>query len=72
MKYIQKGLEPQELTDWKALSNDDWQPEYDSMRSSLKIKVKKSLMQDQSYLCCYCERRLTNEDSHTVLTHENL
>ncbi len=64
MKYIQKGIEPQELTDWKSLANDDWQPDYDSMGGQLKTIVKESLMQEQGYLCCYCERRLTLNDSH--------
>ena len=64
MKYIQKGPEPVQLTEWKALENDDWQPDYDSMGSQLKNGVKTSLMQEQGYLCCYCERRLVLEDSH--------
>ncbi len=64
MKYIEKGSEPQELTYWKSLASDDWQPEYRSMGSQLKTKVKTALMQEQGYLCCYCERRLTDEDSH--------
>ncbi|MEA1966922.1 MAG: retron system putative HNH endonuclease [Thermodesulfobacteriota bacterium] len=64
MKYIQKGIEPQELTDWKSLANDDWQPDYDSMGGQLKNAVKESLMQEQGYLCCYCERRLILHDSH--------
>ncbi len=64
MKYIQKGIEPQELMDWKSRENDDWQPDYDSMGGQLKNIVKESLMQEQGYLCCYCERRLTLNDSH--------
>ncbi len=64
MKYIQKGIEPEELTDWKSLANDDWQPDYDSMGGQLKNAVKESLMQEQGYLCCYCERRLILHDSH--------
>jgi uncharacterized protein (TIGR02646 family) len=64
MKYIEKGPEPEPFTEWKALSNDDWQPTYDVMGSSLKNSVKERLMKDQGFLCCYCERRLTAEDSH--------
>jgi len=64
MKYIQKGIEPEELTDWKSHANDDWQPDYDSMGGQLKNAVKESLMQEQGYLCCYCERRLILHDSH--------
>jgi uncharacterized protein (TIGR02646 family) len=64
MKYIQKGFEPQELTAWKLRANDAWQPDYNSMGGQLKTIVKNSLMQEQGYLCCYCERRLTPDDSH--------
>ena len=64
MKYIQKGPEPQELTDWTSLADENWQPEYRSMGKQLKATVKTGLMQEQGYLCCYCKRRLTGEDSH--------
>jgi len=64
MKYIQKGIEPQEFIDWKSDANDDWQPDYNSMGSQLKTIVKESLTLEQEYLCCYCERRLTLNDSH--------
>ncbi len=64
MKFIQKGPEPQQLVNWKSLANDDWQPEYGSMGGQLKTIVKKSLMQEQGYICCYCERRLDLDDSH--------
>lgn len=64
MKHIQKGHEPFELAEWKALETDDWQPEYSSMGKQLKNVVKESLMKEQGYLCCYCERRLVSEDAH--------
>jgi len=64
MKYIQKGSEPVQLTEWKALESEDWKPEYRSMGNQLKNGVKNALMQEQGYLCCYCERRLRLDDSH--------
>ena len=64
MKHIVKGLEPDEFKKWKELANEEWQPTYSSMGSSLKNCVKDSLMQEQGFICCYCERRLTVEDSH--------
>lgn len=64
MKPINKGSEPQELTDWKALANDDWQPSYAELRGVEKAAIKAALMTEQGYLCCYCERRLMEEDSH--------
>jgi uncharacterized protein (TIGR02646 family) len=63
MKYIIKQPEPQEFTQWKNQANDDWQPSYDDLSGSVKSAVKQALMQEQGYLCCYCEASLT-EDSH--------
>ena len=64
MKYIEKRHEPMTFTDWKALANDDWQPSYDDLRGDAKNTVQKALMDEQGYLCCYCERRLTDNDAH--------
>jgi len=64
MKHIVKQGEPQAFTDWKALSNEDWQPTYDDLAGDPKRAVKKALMDEQGYICCYCERRLTYDESH--------
>lgn len=64
MKYIQKRQEPVEFTQWKAQASDDWKPDYDGMHSDIKNRVKKVLMEEQGYICCYCERRLEERDSH--------
>ena len=64
MKKITKGSEPGELLDWKGLANAEWQPTYNQLRGPIKKAVKKSLMFEQGFICCYCERRLVNEDSH--------
>lgn len=64
MKYVEKHQEPAAFTDWKALANEDWQPTYDDLSGTPKAAVKEALMQAQGYLCCYCERRLTEGDSH--------
>jgi uncharacterized protein (TIGR02646 family) len=64
MKYIQKQHEPQELRQWKQQSNDDWQPRYAHLGSDLKNTIKQALMQEQGYICCYCEQRLDPDDSH--------
>lgn len=64
MKHIVKQAEPQEFMDWKALANDDWQPTYGTLSSAVKNTVKRSLMEEQGYICCYCECRLEDNDSH--------
>ena len=64
MKYILKNPEPREFTEWKALANTDWQPRYDELSGSLKQIVKNALMVEQGFICCYCERELSDEDAH--------
>lgn len=64
MKHIIKHSEPQAFTDWKALENENWQPSYNDLCGNPKKVVKDALMEEQGTICCYCERRLTPEDSH--------
>ncbi len=64
MKYITKGQEPQELLDFKAAENENWKPRYGDLTSEAKTALKASLMQEQGWICCYCERRLEDNDSH--------
>jgi uncharacterized protein (TIGR02646 family) len=64
MKYIVKGTEPQELTDFKADATSDWTPTYGGLTRIVKNAIKKSLMREQGYICCYCERRIEENDSH--------
>ncbi|WP_288367812.1 retron system putative HNH endonuclease [uncultured Alcanivorax sp.] len=64
MKYVEKRHEPEAFAQWKALANEDWQPTYGDLSGDPKVSVKRSLMREQGYLCCYCERRLTEDDSH--------
>jgi len=64
MKWIQKQQEPAAFSEWKALANEHWQPRYADLREPQKRAVKQALIQEQKGLCCYCERRLTDRDSH--------
>lgn len=64
MKHITKQTEPQIFSDWKAQANEDWQPSYGSLMNPEKAAVKDSLLSEQGALCCYCERRLIEADSH--------
>lgn len=64
MKYVKKRHEPEAFTQWKALANEDWQPTYDDLSGETKKAVKYALMAEQGDICCYCERRLTDDDSH--------
>jgi len=64
MKHIVKQSEPQVFADWKALANEDWQPTYADLSGDTKKAVKAALMAEQGFICCYCEQRLTDVDSH--------
>jgi len=64
MKYIVKGQEPHSFTEWKALSNENWQPTYDNLSSDVKRDVKDALINEQGGICCYCEVKLAYADSH--------
>lgn len=64
MKHIVKNQNTPEFDEWKASAKDDWQPTYENLRGTTKEEVKNSLMKEQGYICCYCERRLTDGDSH--------
>lgn len=64
MKHIIKDDEPQAFLNWKAMENENWVPTYSSLCGVEKKAVKNSLMKEQGYICCYCERRLTDGDSH--------
>mgnify|MGYP003522154302 CR=1 FL=1 len=65
MKHIIKQSEPIELTQFKASSNPpDWIPSYGNLTKVAKDATKKALMEEQGYICCYCERKLEENDSH--------
>jgi uncharacterized protein (TIGR02646 family) len=64
MKFIEKQKEPQEFLDWKSLANDNWQPTFSALSGSEKAAVKKALIEEQGCICCYCESRVTDNDSH--------
>jgi uncharacterized protein (TIGR02646 family) len=64
MKHIIKQPEPMKFSKWKALTNDEWQPTYSNLRGDEKKAVHVSLMEEQGYICCYCESRLIEDNSH--------
>jgi uncharacterized protein (TIGR02646 family) len=64
MKYIVKNQEPQDFINWKNQANEDWQPTYNNLQNPQKEIVFQSLLEEQGYICCYCERELRNNDYH--------
>lgn len=64
MKYIQKTQEPSEFKKWKEAANDDWKPFFDDMPGNVKQPLQRALMIEQGHICCYCESRLEENNSH--------
>lgn len=64
MKHITKCQEPEAFAQWKGKANESWQPAYRDMLGEVKQTVKDSLRFEQGNICCYCERGLTDNDSH--------
>jgi uncharacterized protein (TIGR02646 family) len=64
LKQITKGSEPQELLDWKTLENDDWKPSFDNLQGNEKRAVRNSLLAEQGYICCYCNKDISDDNFH--------
>jgi uncharacterized protein (TIGR02646 family) len=64
MRHIRKGKEPPELTAWKQQENQDWKPTWDNLRGEPKQATHRHLLQEQGFICCYCGRRISRDDSH--------
>ena len=64
MKLIVKGNEPQEVIDWKALANEDWQPNFDELSGPEKRAMRQSLLKEQGQICCYCNQDISDDDFH--------
>ena len=64
MRHIRKGQEPQSLTDWKAIASDTPNCHYRDLRKPEKPELHQALLQEQGFICCYCERRIDLLSSH--------
>jgi uncharacterized protein (TIGR02646 family) len=65
MKYVRKTSEPKHFTEWKAQANKDWRPRYGNMPGDIKDPLKQALLNEQGWICCYCERHIENmDDAH--------
>lgn len=64
MKRIVKNQNTPNFDRWKALHKGRQLTYEADLKGAKKKEVKDSLMKEQGYICCYCERRLTDDDSH--------
>lgn len=61
MKYIEKNNEPESLLKFRRKNKS-----YSNLHESPDIKreLKKSLLSEQGYICCYCECQISEDKSH--------
>jgi uncharacterized protein (TIGR02646 family) len=64
MRHIQKTEEPQSFTEWKAIESQTLNCTYENLKNPQKCELHQALLQEQGYLCCYCEMRIERQDSH--------
>ena len=65
MKYIQKGKEPKNFSDWKATQKSlGVNYDYKYLSNPEKKAVHISLLSEQGYICCYCCQRVDKTNSH--------
>ena len=64
MRYIQKASEPESFTEWKLRETENSQPNWNDLRKPEKPIVEDALLKEQGYICCYCEIRVSKENSH--------
>jgi len=64
MKWIDKGHEPHAFSEWKASDKMAHRPRWNRVDTKIKKKVHESLMCEQGFICCYCEVRISESDSH--------
>lgn len=63
MKYIKKNPEPLSLTKWNQRRGGKT-PDWKSFSKSVKDSVYESLLEEQGYICCYCQRRISRRECH--------
>ena len=64
MKRITKRTEPREFTDWKSTDKMARRPNWNRLRAPLKTVIHESLLNEQGFICCYCESRIVLNDGH--------
>lgn len=64
MRQIQKRIEPQSLTQWRAANQVDPNFGYDLIDTDLRAEVRKTLVLEQGALCAYTGRRIGDDSCH--------
>ncbi|MEB3826285.1 retron system putative HNH endonuclease [Phormidium sp. CCY1219] len=65
MKYIKKGNEPEEFTQWKEAQRESGvNCDYKSLQNPQKGLLHAALLSEQGYICCYCCQRVDSTTSY--------
>lgn len=64
MKYIEKGKEPEELMEYKKQPGVNYRTM--SKVKRIRDKVKKDLIEEQGYICCYCGGRVEFDEKTSI------
>jgi uncharacterized protein (TIGR02646 family) len=64
MKQVRKGTAPQAFAKWTESTNDDWVPTYNNLQNPEKRSLQEALLTEQGWVCCYCGRSISQQDSH--------
>lgn len=64
MRHIVKTSPPQEFIDYKKTPGVS----FEGLSGDPKRALRQQLLEDQGYICCYCGKRIYN-DNHTKIEH---
>ena len=64
MKHIVKQPEPEPFIEWKREDKMADRPNWNRVPGNIRRSVHSSLMEEQGFLCCYCEGWVDRESSH--------
>ncbi len=65
MKYIKKYKEPDKLKEYRC--SKDPNKSYDNYSDNGELR--KSLLEEQGYICCYCMQRIPDKDGRCKIEH---
>lgn len=64
MRHFAKRASPPEFEEWKSKANDDWAPSYDALAGAPRRALVHALLEEQSFVCCYCGRAIDETTCH--------
>lgn len=67
MRNIQKGAEPNSLTEHRCKSNSEFTADYDNYSEKDDLRV--ALVTEQRGICCYCMQRIGPEEPKIKIEH---